>query len=85
MDNGNNQQECSLCGKGKDTWGSEGIASGSMTFCGEQCARTAGKLDKRAPDRAITEIEKADAYDANDMQPPFDEAPVKAGGSVVRD
>jgi hypothetical protein len=74
---------CSMCGRSQNEWNGEGISVGSETFCNEQCARTAqtGKRDARSPGRAITEVEKLDAYDANDMQPPFDEAPVPAGGA----
>lgn len=79
-------EKCFICGKGKNDWEGEGISAGSLNFCGEQCERISKskKFDQRAPERAITDIEKADAYDANDMQPPLDEAPVKAGGSRDR-
>jgi hypothetical protein len=79
-----NANKCDLCGRTKNEWDGEGISVGSYNYCGEQCRRTAmtGKRDPRAPERAINEVEKYDAYNDNDMQPPFDEAPVKAGGSI---
>lgn len=75
---------CALCGRNEKEWNGTGITVGSETFCSEQCINTSrtGKKDARSPERAINEVEKMDAYHDNDMQPPFDEAPVNAGGPI---
>jgi hypothetical protein len=87
MDHKTAKDTCSLCGKGKEEWEGAGISIENGSFCSEQCARTkeAGTYDSRRPTRAVTEMEKKDAYDSNDGQPPLDEAPVEAGGSRKQD
>lgn len=81
MDTKTARNSCSLCGKGREAWEGEGITIGNGSYCDEQCARTANRRDPARPERAINEVEKKDAYNANDGQPPLDEAPVDAGGS----
>ncbi len=76
MDN----EKCSICGQSRNEWKGEGISTGPYTFCSEQCEKLSKSGEKRSPERVIIEMEKADAYNANDMQPPLDEAPVSAGG-----
>jgi hypothetical protein len=83
MNDKQNRDTCSYCGKLQKEWGGEGITFSTGSYCSEKCSRSgqSGRRDPNAPERAAISDEKDDAYEANDMQPPLDEAPVEAGGA----